>query len=99
MPLKLAVSKDKLALSWWSHGNLVAGIGLMWFPPGLSIGRYHFYADWRNRSWAYFDALGWQYEPPRPFNALVQDVLVRYLARYRWFRPSWLKWASDLDHR
>ncbi len=35
----------------------------------------------------------------RPFNWLVQDVLVRRFARYAWFRPSWLKWASDLDHR
>lgn len=34
----------------------------------------------------------------RPINHVVQTIVGRF-GRYRWFRTTWLKRASDLDHR
>lgn len=48
-----------LALSLWRHDILVLGVGWMGLPGGPGgATRWHAFADFRGRSWAYFQGLG-----------------------------------------
>lgn len=52
--LTVACSRRHLAVSLWRHDELQAGAGYI----RTGRGHHHAFADWRGRSWSWFNGLG-----------------------------------------